>query len=701
MSTVYSFQDREMQRLRSLVNVFQKTDRILLGDRSIKVHLATEAEADALGNPPGWSQYPNIYINHAKFDSFKSARTLVQLLGLNYHEVAHLLFTPRKVDVPHGCMDAWNILEDQRIESFFTAMYGPSGKYFTEMVIRFYVEQPEMWESAFALTYGRSFMPLEIREAFEERFALPNLIDEVKELIDRYKTFRAYHFRSKKSAVAAVVRRFQEILNELQGETGQETGSGCGQPQQQDGNVDEDREKQSQQKERRRREKEDDTGEDQSGFWDEDDDEESEDGDDSGESEEQGDDEGEGDEGDGDSDGESDEESDDGAGAGGDDEDSDTGDSDADGDGSGDSDSDTDDGDDEDGEGSGGSDGSTGDDDESEDGEDDDEGSAQGYGGGGIFEDDQEFSDYLDDVIDAVNEDDAVQNEVATIKNAMVDPTNIDVMDFDDEPFVELPITDTAAQTIKKVGVEIQRLYAQVEPGWNYGSDVGKLNIDRAMRDPENYEEMFDEWDEGREQENGLEVVMALDMSISMDMGTWSMQRRVGTGRTSGFGDSGDLLTPACEAFWIIKRALDDVDAKVTTLGFHETIVGLFSRDQKAPTGYMPRFSRLGGDTQPAHTFTLARRILSQSPMPNKLFVILTDGQWSQHDSERQVWVDLEDEIDTIPGHKMYVGFGDDAEDANVKVQEHFQTHVNLRDAAQLVALVEKTVTGMLMERRR
>lgn len=674
--------DREKMRLRSLAQVFNKTNRILTGNRSIVVGYANPNNPTHLSfikrGVPGWSSFPHIVINADAFSNFKEARTLVALLGLNYHELSHLMFTPRLNEFrPHQQM-AFNILEDQRIESFFTARYQPAGKYFTEMVVRFYVEDQEAWSSAFMFTYGRSFLPLEIRQEFEDRFALPHRVDEVKDLINKYKAFRSYHFKSRPRMVHAVISRFHEILEELNGETGRDfsnSGNDC-QSVQNDGEVDKDAEKDAQQKDRRRQEKEEKTGEDQSGFWEEEEDEEDgASGESDGDNEEsehsptEDDDEGQGDSGESEVDDDADSSDGDDSGSDGGDEQSDEGSGDEDGNSGGDS----------------------GSEDSVDDDPDDGEEMGRGQGGSGIFEDDHDFEDYLQDVVDAVEEDDDVRGEVQNIKASMDDLGNIDVIDFGKSTYTEEIPSPIASASLNKVAQEYRRLYAEVEPGWLYGSNVGRLNVDRAMRDPDNYEEMFDEWDEGREHEVGLEVVIACDLSGSM-------------GARLNYNEPTTLVDRASEALWVIKRALDEVDAKVTVLGFHQSTFGLFSRDEKANKTFWPRWTDLGGDTLPAQSMVLARRILTTSSMPNKLFIIITDGQLGTMNPETFKQENLGELMDTIPGHKMYVGLGSAPSYAgygNSDVTQRCDVSTNIQDPSGLVILTKNLVTKMLLARRR
>jgi hypothetical protein len=669
--------ERLKMRMRSVANSFTKTDRILTGDRSIKVLALDNGTARQHGltlnsSTPGFSSYPNIVLNVSAFDEVGKTSTLVGLLGLNYHELSHLMFTPRefkqRLVQEHGSIwgFAFNLLEDQRIESFFTALYEPAGKFFTETFIRFILSDDKNWPYAFTQSYGRGFLPLDIRQELEARFVRPDLIDEVKDVIDSYKRLKSWDQSRVNSKARKIIYRMVKIIQEINPPKYSDCGGGDAQ---ENGTVDEEREDEARKKDAKRQRKEERTGEDQSNFWEEDDEDEEGSGDDS--------------------DSEDDEDDSNGVGsdAGEDDDDSEFEDSgnedDADSDGSSDSDgSEESSTSDQDGSMEAGADDSGADGDSSDD---EDDGSAsepqeQGSDGAGgsdsITEpefDDDELKDYLDEISEAIENDQNVQSEIGRLHTAMNDNTNIDVIDFGAAGYREIPASAEVISSVSKVQQQFRRLWADVEPGWKYGSDIGKLNTYRAMLDPENYDEMFDEWDEGREQDTGLEVFISLDISISMQ---------------------GQEIVLASEAMYALKRGLDEIDAKVTVVGFHYWTEGLFDRNKKA--GRMVPVWDMGGSTQPAHSIKLARSVLTASPMPNKLFVIITDGDWLNSD-ENGNHIGLPELIETVPGTRMYVGVGASA--SNPASQRKFHVQANVTNPMDIVPLVEKTVQKMIESR--
>jgi hypothetical protein len=208
--------------------------------------------------------------------------------------------------------------------------------------------------------------------------------------------------------------------------------------------------------------------------------------------------------------------------------------------------------------------------------------------------------------------------------------------------------------------------------------------------EPDNMDEWFDEWDEGRETDLGLEAVVLLDLSTSMQ---------------------GAEIKLASEAMWVLKRGLDEIDAKVTVLGFHSFTVGLFDRN-KTVGREVPHWSELRAATQPAHALRVARTILSVSEMPNKFLAVITDGGWHTGDngvlgdgSPSGPWngpqADYPALLDAIPAFKMYVGVGSGGAMNNEEAQQHFHVRASVGDPMGVVPLVERTVNQMIQARLR
>lgn len=681
--------DRLYTAMQALGQTMQKTDRILTGDMKLKVIPTTSRENGM--NLPGFSTDNQIFFNYDKFKNIGSASTLVALMGLNYHELSHILFTPkngrplRERLLGSGTyFRYWNVLEDQRIESLFRAMYPPSGKYFTQMVIDFMVENEQTWPLAHATVYGRKFVPKNIRDGFKDRWAgTDSERREVEDLIDEFKSinFAALDYDNTGEVfgdhtitrATRIIERYATILQNIMARTtAQAPDSSCLENQApgdrskaQNGERRDDapkdtrnaiRQMQDQEEEQDKKEEE---GDDGSGFWD---DQES------------------GDESDSDDEDESDslDASADRAGEDPDDDGDESASEESEGDSSGD---DSEDGDGDDDSGSDGSEaaGSKGrGDDGSEDGEDD---SSDDWPGGvgagsdpGAGSGDYDFKQDMEDVKDAMDTSTSVKDDVQQLRDAINNPFALD-SDSDYIATESEPVTPEMVAATREIEREFSRLYAELEPGWLYGSNTGKLNAERWYN-TQDFEEAFDEWDEGHEQDSGLEVVMLLDTSASMKT----------------------QIDKAAQSVWTIKRSLDQIDATITILCFDAVERTLYRRSDKASAGEYLRPDRLGYSTIANQALHTARRILSESALPNKLLVAVTDGHWSEPSGMKiEKTENAERLIDSIDATKLLilVGLG------NHKTADYFDVAKKIESTSEIAPLVAQAVNHMLKNVRR
>jgi hypothetical protein len=126
-------------------------------------------------------------------------------------------------------------------------------------------------------------------------------------------------------------------------------------------------------------------------------------------------------------------------------------------------------------------------------------------------------------------------------------------------------------------------------------------------------------------------------------------------------------------------------------------------------------FSANGGDTCPAQSFRNARRILSLSDKPNKLFIILTDGGWSTSNYEleadpsgrsggyggvpgmKAVPEDLPALIKSIPGTTVFVGLGYGGQRNGNAV--NFDISKGISNATELAPFVKSVISHMLRKK--
>jgi len=211
-------QDRAV-RLGALSRVYQQADRVLTQD-PIEVHVVNDSE-----KTHAWSDGKDIYINAHHIEDF-DIDELIQINGLNYHELAHLFYTPRKgselvkwiIEQNHMNRDdlhlqAFNILEDARAETLFVARYPSVTPYLTKTIVRWMMEHPEVLSSNYLSVRGRRYLPVEMRTVFRDMFALPELIPSINDIVDQY---RLLAFPRDYATARVLIKRFvDEVVSKL------------------------------------------------------------------------------------------------------------------------------------------------------------------------------------------------------------------------------------------------------------------------------------------------------------------------------------------------------------------------------------------------------------------------------------------------------------------------------------------------------
>ena len=213
-------------RLNAMCRVYEQADRVLTGD-PVTVHVAPDGPA------PAWSDGASITINLDQIEDM-DLETLTQVTGLNYHELCHHLYTPRKgttlvqhiIEQDH--FQAFNILEDQRIETLFVARYPAVAPFLTATVARWLGRDEEDLPGNYLCIRGRTYLPVEIRQAFRDAFAFPELIPTIIDIVDKY---RLLAFPKDYELAKELIKRFHEEVLTPMGLTAQDLDggpNGCG-----------------------------------------------------------------------------------------------------------------------------------------------------------------------------------------------------------------------------------------------------------------------------------------------------------------------------------------------------------------------------------------------------------------------------------------------------------------------------------------
>lgn len=205
-SEARSEEDQErLVQLGALCRVYEQADRVLTGDPLI-------VNVMPGGPAPAWSDGAAIYINQEEITDM-DLETLTQVTGLNYHELAHHFYTPRKGTelikwvLDNNYMEATNILEDQRIETLLVARYPSTAPYLIGTCARWLGSSPDELPGVYPLVRGRRYLPVEIREAYRDAFALPELIPAIIDIVDQY---RLLAFPKDYKKAQELIKRFND-----------------------------------------------------------------------------------------------------------------------------------------------------------------------------------------------------------------------------------------------------------------------------------------------------------------------------------------------------------------------------------------------------------------------------------------------------------------------------------------------------------
>jgi hypothetical protein len=218
-----TIRDRDYERLVRMTQVFGKFATTLLG-RAVKVDVHNDVHSGA-PDAPAWSDSESITFNRSKMGKLDDRSVVTSLRGLALHEIAHILMTPRdgtqlvKMVRKANVWQAFNALEDMRIESFMTARYSNVSDWLTATVAEFLLKQPNQIPFQFPLTYGRKYLPASVRVMVRDAYQNPQDIAELEQLIDNYIVLNLSD-PANFNAAFAIILRYNELVSNLQDPNG-------------------------------------------------------------------------------------------------------------------------------------------------------------------------------------------------------------------------------------------------------------------------------------------------------------------------------------------------------------------------------------------------------------------------------------------------------------------------------------------------
>lgn len=223
------------------------------------------------------------------------------------------------------------------------------------------------------------------------------------------------------------------------------------------------------------------------------------------------------------------------------------------------------------------------------------------------------------DIRDEINLDDFGDNldtEFRQLAEAAVDADTINrVPTVGKKPSDQLDRSFGAWPWIAREGLssKIGEVFFEAQESWVRGHQNGRLNVTDVMGARGQHFDVFDRWVDNTDEATSFEVVVLLDQSGSMH--SWDMRRP-------------HLDVPAAQACWAIERALADHEIRTTIIGFGSKTVLLKAADDEFIEGTIPLWPSDGG-TNIATAVHWATDLFSRSDETNKILLTLTDGQFS------------------------------------------------------------------------
>jgi hypothetical protein len=160
-----------IEKLQSVGAIYSKTDRIITGD-PVEVRVEDNPDMDTTAYNDGKHIVFNAHLLEEVTDE-----SIVSLHGFNYHEVGHILYTPRggsdfgTTIRQEGLQVAFNILEDSRIERLLIAKYPATAPFLEASSLEYILKgDSKEWHLFFPLMTGRKYLDIELRQELADRF---------------------------------------------------------------------------------------------------------------------------------------------------------------------------------------------------------------------------------------------------------------------------------------------------------------------------------------------------------------------------------------------------------------------------------------------------------------------------------------------------------------------------------------------------
>ena len=222
-------------RLNAVAGVYQRANRIITGEE-VTVTVINDPDMDTNARSNGKDMELNASLIEDLTDE-----SIISLNGVNYHELGHILFSPRigsNLGIyarDHKLFRALAILEEARTEQLLITRYPATRKYLEASLYTYILAgKPSEWGGKFHLITGRTYLPIELRQAIAEKAVAQYGLDIVQEVHSIIHAYRGLVFPRDFDTAKALAHRLAKIvgLDEEQPPQGGITGIGgeCGLP---------------------------------------------------------------------------------------------------------------------------------------------------------------------------------------------------------------------------------------------------------------------------------------------------------------------------------------------------------------------------------------------------------------------------------------------------------------------------------------
>ena len=209
--------------LDSTCSVYQRADRILTGI-DVTVQVSDDKETDT----PAWNDGKVITFNSSAIKEIDEA-TITGLHGLNYHEIGHLLFTPRigtdlgKWVTENDKQVPFNILEDAREEHLLVTKYPSVRPFLIATIGDYLIEDVDRLADSWILMAGRKYYSLLARQYSAALYADRHGLEQAKIVYALINEYRTLAFPRDYQRAKEIIEAFEPYCN------GVETPNGCSQ----------------------------------------------------------------------------------------------------------------------------------------------------------------------------------------------------------------------------------------------------------------------------------------------------------------------------------------------------------------------------------------------------------------------------------------------------------------------------------------